>query len=487
MFDEYFNPTTIVVSPVLVAAAPTAVDLADSHVSTLINQDASSTILESLYEDSTSQGSSSNVRPIHTPFESLGRWTKDHPIANVIGDPSCFVSTRKQLQTDAMWCYLEAFLTSVEPKNFKQAMTEPSWIDAIDSIDTPMVEKSKLDEDLQGKPVDATQYRGMIGSLMYLTSKAEYIALSGCCAQIPWMRSQLIDYGFQFNMIPLYCDNKSVIALCYNNVQHSRAKHIDVRYHFIKERVENGIVELYFVRMEYQLADIFTKPAKRKIQSLDRKARYEKHVSKNAKTSDRERGRVMVYEHVVMNLTYLRPPAAFSGKPTGRIPKNLLDRVSQLHYPFLIPERLKSDNTSVVNISYATTNKAFQVSKDPSGLESLFNGMYKFLPPCHILISPKPCVHTRVEPIDLVFLNPEIQCFHNVRQRTITEFLNLIEPHALLFIVTDREHNCTRRINNCVVVLVLEAFCIPSWFSKIQLFLVALNAELEVFNPLSNH
>ncbi|GJW42476.1 hypothetical protein Tco_0071275 [Tanacetum coccineum] len=58
----------------------------------------------------------------------------------------------------------------------------------------------------------------------------------------------------------MYCDNKSVIALCCNNVQHSRAKHIDVHYHFIKKRVENGIVELNFVRTQYQLADIFTKP-----------------------------------------------------------------------------------------------------------------------------------------------------------------------------------------------------------------------------------
>ncbi|GJX93809.1 retrovirus-related pol polyprotein from transposon TNT 1-94 [Tanacetum coccineum] len=49
--------------------------------------------------------------------------------------------------------------------------------------------------------------------------------------------------------IPLYCDNKSAIALCCNNVQHSRAKHIDIHYHFIKEQVENGIVELYFVRL----------------------------------------------------------------------------------------------------------------------------------------------------------------------------------------------------------------------------------------------
>ncbi|GJS47403.1 hypothetical protein Tco_0597524 [Tanacetum coccineum] len=93
--------------------------------------------------------------------------------------------------------------------------------------------------------------------------EAEYIALLGCCAQILWMRSQLTDYGLGFNKIPMYYDNKSAIALCYNNVQHSRSKHIDIRCHFIKEQVENGLVELYFVRTEYQLADIFTKASRR--------------------------------------------------------------------------------------------------------------------------------------------------------------------------------------------------------------------------------
>nr|GEX21081.1 retrotransposon protein, putative, unclassified [Tanacetum cinerariifolium] len=79
------------------------------------------------------------------------------------------------------------------------------------------------------------------------------------------MLSYQTDYGFKFNKIPLYSDNKSAIALCCNNVQHSRTKHIDVRYHFIKEKVQNRIVKLYFVRMEYQLADIFTKPLPREI------------------------------------------------------------------------------------------------------------------------------------------------------------------------------------------------------------------------------
>ncbi|GJQ96298.1 retrovirus-related pol polyprotein from transposon TNT 1-94 [Tanacetum coccineum] len=131
MFDEYFNPPTIAVSLVPVATAPRAVDLADSPVSTSIDQDALTTSIPStqdqehsliifqgfeespkiphfydnpLHEshlvDSTSQGSSSNVRPIDTPFESLSRWTKDHLVENVIRDPSRPVSTRKQLQTD---------------------------------------------------------------------------------------------------------------------------------------------------------------------------------------------------------------------------------------------------------------------------------------------------------------------------------------------------------------------------------------------------
>ncbi|GJR99722.1 hypothetical protein Tco_0316231 [Tanacetum coccineum] len=69
------------------------------------------------------------------------------------------------------------------------------------------------------------------------TTEAEYIAMSGCCAQILWMRSQLKDYGFDFNKIPLYCDNKSAIALCCNNVLHSRSKHMDIRHHFIQEQV----------------------------------------------------------------------------------------------------------------------------------------------------------------------------------------------------------------------------------------------------------
>nr|GEZ98464.1 retrovirus-related Pol polyprotein from transposon TNT 1-94 [Tanacetum cinerariifolium] len=179
--------------------------------------------------------------------------------------------------------------------------------ESCDPVDTPMVEKSKLDEDKEGKAIDPSRYRGMIGTLLYLTAsrpdlqfaicmcaqyqarptekndssvaltafadadhagcqdtrrstsgsmqflgerliswsskrqkstlissmEAEYIALSGCCAQILWMRSQLSNFGLAFNKIPIY--------------------------HFIKEEVEIGVIELYFVNTEYQLVDLFTK------------------------------------------------------------------------------------------------------------------------------------------------------------------------------------------------------------------------------------
>ncbi|GJX17723.1 retrotransposon protein, putative, unclassified [Tanacetum coccineum] len=89
--------------------------------------------------------------------------------------------------------------------------------------------------------------------------EAEYVALSTSCAQVLWMRTQLKDYSFNYNKIPLYCDSQSAIAISCNPVQHSCTKHIHTRYHFIKEHVENSIIQLYFVRTEYKLADMFTK------------------------------------------------------------------------------------------------------------------------------------------------------------------------------------------------------------------------------------
>ncbi|GJT57256.1 retrovirus-related pol polyprotein from transposon TNT 1-94 [Tanacetum coccineum] len=262
MFDEYFNPPTIAVSPVQEAATPRAELLAYSPVSTSIDQDAPSTSILSSQEhehspiisqDSTSQGSSSNVRLIHTPFEHISRWTKDHPIANMLGDPSRSVSSRKQLETDAMWVLknkarliaqgfrqekginfeesfapvarieaIRIFIANAAHKNmtiyqmdvetaflngelkevvyvsqpegfvdqdnsshvprgifinqskYASEMVEQYGLHSTDSVNTLMIENKKLDEDLQGKQVDATLYLGMIGSLITINMDLWY-------------------------------------------------------------------------------------------------------------------------------------------------------------------------------------------------------------------------------------------------------------------------------------------------------------------------
>nr|GEV56650.1 uncharacterized mitochondrial protein AtMg00810-like [Tanacetum cinerariifolium] len=88
------------------------------------------------------------------------------------------------------------------------------------------------------------------------SAKAEYVSLSACCAQVLWLRTQLTDYGFYFDKIPMYCDSKAAIAISYNLVQHSRTKHIDVRYHFIKEKVEK-VVYQNFLREFWSTAVAF--------------------------------------------------------------------------------------------------------------------------------------------------------------------------------------------------------------------------------------
>ncbi|GJY38569.1 hypothetical protein Tco_0424933, partial [Tanacetum coccineum] len=195
-------------------------------------------------------------------------------------------------------------------------------LDKCVSMSKPMATE-RLDADLQGTPTDQTTYHRMIGEIMYLTashpnitfatfvcapyqarptvkhlkevkrifqylrqsyntglwyskdSGFELIAhldadhagskddrkstLGGLQFLVIWMRTQLLDYGYKYNRIPMYCDSKSAIAISCNPVQHSKTKHIDIRYHFIKEHVEKGTVEIYFVGTEYQLADLFTK------------------------------------------------------------------------------------------------------------------------------------------------------------------------------------------------------------------------------------
>nr|GEZ05132.1 copia protein [Tanacetum cinerariifolium] len=108
---------------------------------------------------------------------------------------------------------------------------------------------------------DLTAYSDADHAGCHLDRKTEsgYVAVSSCCAQVLWMCTQLTDYGFFYDKVPIYCDSKSAVAISCNPVHHTRTKHIDVRYHFIKDHVEKGTIELYLVVTEYQLVDLSTK------------------------------------------------------------------------------------------------------------------------------------------------------------------------------------------------------------------------------------
>nr|GEU42620.1 hypothetical protein [Tanacetum cinerariifolium] len=366
-------------------------------------------------ETSSRHVDSSNMHTFYQRHPSEHRWTNDHPLEQVVRNPSQSVRTRRQLEIDGEMCMFALTASRTEPKNIKEAMDDSAWIEAMheelhqfdrldvwELVDRPLCKKSKgyaqkegvdfeesfapvarleavwlfvayaahksftvyqmdvkttflygplkeevyvnqpdgfidphypykvyrlnkalyelkqapracigtpmttkhLDADLSGTPVDQTKYRSMVGALMYLTtsrpdivhatcyyaryqanptekhltmvkwifrylkntinmglwypkeigfeltafldsdhtgcldsdkstSESEYVSLSVCSAQLVWLRTQLTDYGFHFDKIPMYCDSKAAIAISCNPVQHFRTKHIDVRYHFI--------------------------------------------------------------------------------------------------------------------------------------------------------------------------------------------------------------------------------------------------------------
>nr|GEZ60873.1 hypothetical protein [Tanacetum cinerariifolium] len=182
-------------------------------------------------QSSSTVSSHTIVHPDHQIPQHNSKWTKDYPLENIIGQLSRPVFTRLQLHEQALFCYYDAFLTSMKPKTYKDALTQSCWIEAIqeelneferieairiflayaayknmvvyqmdvktaflngnlreekygfescDPLDTLMVEKSKQDEDKQGKAVDPSHYRGMIGTLLYLIASRPALQFAIC-------------------------------------------------------------------------------------------------------------------------------------------------------------------------------------------------------------------------------------------------------------------------------------------------------------------
>nr|GEX08221.1 hypothetical protein [Tanacetum cinerariifolium] len=319
MFDEYFNPPPSVVSLVFVVVSLEPADSTITPSSTTIDQDAPSPNNDPFYdvpilEPNSEESSSRDVIPANVKLDELGGvlknksrlaamgYRQEEPVARLEAirifisyvahmnmivyqmdvktaflngkvDPTLFTQKEgKDIILMSMMGKMSFFLglqisqcprgIVLNQSKYALKIIKKYDMETSDQVDTPMVEKSKLAKDPQRKAVDATRYRGMIGSFMYLTSsrpylvffvsmcarlvswsskkqkstgisstEAKYIAFFGCCAQIFWMRSELTDYGLGFNKTP-----RTAIT-----------------------KVENGVVELYFSRTEYQLADIYTK------------------------------------------------------------------------------------------------------------------------------------------------------------------------------------------------------------------------------------
>ncbi|XP_013632421.1 PREDICTED: uncharacterized mitochondrial protein AtMg00810-like [Brassica oleracea var. oleracea] len=95
------------------------------------------------------------------------------------------------------------------------------------------------------------------------TTEAEYVAAANGACQAVWMRNMLTEIGFgQGDGTVLFCDNSSAIKLSKNLVLHGRSKHIHVRFHFLRELVNEGIISTEYCSTHEQLADIMTKPVK---------------------------------------------------------------------------------------------------------------------------------------------------------------------------------------------------------------------------------
>ncbi|GJX84815.1 retrovirus-related pol polyprotein from transposon TNT 1-94 [Tanacetum coccineum] len=224
MFDEYFNPSPSVVSPVPTATVPRPADPTGSPLSTSIDQAAPYASTSSTIQETQSPVISKEAIRIfiaNAANKNMTIYQMDLKTTFLNGE------LRKEVYVSQPEGFVDQDNHTHVYKLKKALYDLKQALRACDSVDTPIVDRTKLDEDLQGKIVDPTHYCAY--------ADADH---TGC--QDKRRRT-------------------SGSAQFLGDRLHSRSEHIDVWYHFIKEQVENGVVELYFVRTEYQLADIFTK------------------------------------------------------------------------------------------------------------------------------------------------------------------------------------------------------------------------------------
>nr|GEY56375.1 retrovirus-related Pol polyprotein from transposon TNT 1-94 [Tanacetum cinerariifolium] len=192
----------------------------------------------------------------------------------------------------------------VNQSKFALEILKKFRMDSCDSVDTPMMDNLKLDKDLSGISVDQTRYRSIVGSIMYLTASRPDLVFAVC--------------------------------MC------ARSKHIDIRHHFIREQVERGVVELYFVTMDYQLADIFTKSFPRQRFEFILPRLGKKRTLKNEEASKAVEVPIMepqatAKDAELQNVLEESMNTAFSAAPRGPLPPVVIREPESRKYQ-LLPE-----------------------------------------------------------------------------------------------------------------------------------------------------
>ncbi|GKB68579.1 retrovirus-related pol polyprotein from transposon TNT 1-94 [Tanacetum coccineum] len=191
--------------------------------------------------------------------------SKDHPLGTIIGNLNQR-TLRSQVQNQSnFFC----FVSSVEPKNIKEAIQDESWTMAMQeelnqfkTNDVWCLVPPPKNQTIIGCCLTSWMSKKQT-ALAISTTEAEYVSAGKACQQALWMKQALVDYEVKLNDVPVLCDNKGAIDLSKNPVLHSRTKHIEIRHHFLRDNVQKGNISIEKVASEDNIADILTKPLKR--------------------------------------------------------------------------------------------------------------------------------------------------------------------------------------------------------------------------------
>ncbi|GJW42080.1 putative ribonuclease H-like domain-containing protein [Tanacetum coccineum] len=226
------------------------------------------------------------IRTTNTPMKTNKALTKDedgedvivHLYRSLIGSLMYLTSSRPDIMFSVCACSRFQLQPEVShlhavKRIFRYLKGQPKlglWYPK----DSPFILEAFSDSDYAGASLDRKSTTGgcqFLGSRLISwqckkqtvmansTTEAEYIAASQCCGQVLWIQNQLLDYGYNFMQTKIHVDNESAICVIKNPVSHSKTKHIEIRYHFIRDSYEKRLIEMVKIHTDNNVADLLTK------------------------------------------------------------------------------------------------------------------------------------------------------------------------------------------------------------------------------------